>query len=88
MCRVVAKVVVEIFRGRSGDQGTRSISRNSNERQIGAWFAEAAVTRRPPVAWMRPTVAPVDAHFVSRATILSRAPPACTAVQRPPRGHR
>ena len=61
-----------------------------------------ALTRRPPGAWIPPTAAPVDAHFVTHATIIYRAPPACTAVQprawrappacvgvqRPPRGPR
>ena len=32
------------------------------------------ITYHPPVDWMRPMVAPVDAHFVSHATIIYRVP--------------
>ena len=81
MCGVVAKVVVEIFRGRSGDQAN-AVDLAELKRQIGAWFAEAAVTRRHLV--------PCRSHQTDRPKALAPCPrsraPARRSARRGPKG--
>ena len=57
MCGVVARAIINIFRGRSGEEANAG-DLNELKRQIEEWFAKAAVTRR---------------HLVPCTILLSRA---------------